>query len=258
MSLPVIIGAKILGLTIFLIEPNLVLGRANRLFLNYSKKIICYSNKIINFPNKEKHKVELIKPLVSKVFYQLNEIIEKKNKFCVLIFGGSQGAKIFDELIKEVMLDVSKNFSIEVIQQTSKDNINNLKYFYDSINIKNKIFSFEKNFVNLINKSDLCISRAGATSLAEISILKKPFIAIPLPSAKDDHQLKNAEFYLERGCCWILEEKKLTKESLSSLLLNILKNKNDLDAKISNLEKFNYENSWNNINQKIQRIINEN
>ncbi len=258
MSLPVIIGAKILGLTIFLIEPNLVLGRANRLFLNYSKKIICYSNKIINFPNKDTHKVELIKPLVSKVFYQLNAIIKKKNKFCFLIFGGSQGAKIFDELIKEVMLDVSKNFSIEVIQQTSKDNIKNLKYFYDSINIENKIFSFEKNFVNLINKSDLCISRAGATSLAEISILKKPFVAIPLPSAKDDHQLKNAEFYLERGCCWILEEKKLTKESLSSLLLNILKNKNDLDAKISNLEKFNYENSWNNINQKIQRIINEN
>ena len=42
--------------------------------------------------------------------------------------------------------------------------------------------------------SDLCITRAGATSLAEISILNKPFIAIPLPSAKDNHQMKNANF----------------------------------------------------------------
>jgi len=258
MSIPIIIGAKILGLTILLLEPNFVLGRGNRFFLNFSKKIFCYSNKLSNFPKKNLHKIELIKPLVSKAFYELEKTKDINNKFCFLISGGSQGARIFDELIKEVMIDISKTFSIKVIQQTSLENIENLKNFYDSQNIENKIFNFEEKFINLINMSDLCITRAGATSLAEISILNKPFIAIPLPSAKDNHQMKNAQFYEEMGCCWVLDQSTLKKENLLNILLNILKDKSDLIDKKSNLEKLNFENSWNDVNQKLQKIINEN
>jgi UDP-N-acetylglucosamine--N-acetylmuramyl-(pentapeptide) pyrophosphoryl-undecaprenol N-acetylglucosamine transferase len=258
MSLPVIIAAKILGLTILLLEPNLVLGRGNRFFLNFSKKIFCYSNTLSNFPKKYFHKIELIKPLVFKAFYELKKNKDTNNKFCFLISGGSQGAKIFDELLKEVMIDISKIFSIKVIQQTSTDNIENLKNFYDSKKIENKIFSFEEKFINLINMSDLCITRAGATSLAEISFLNKPFIAIPLPTAKDNHQMKNAKFYEEMGCCWILDQRILTKEKLSNTILNIIKEKSDLVVKKSNLEKLNYKNSWNDVNQKLQKIVNEN
>ena len=258
MSLPVIIAAKILGLKIFLLEPNLVLGRGNRFFLNFSKKIICYSDKLSNFPKKYMHKIELINPLVSKVFYEVRKTKEIKEKFCFLISGGSQGAKIFDELIKEVMVDISKKYSINVIQQTSIENIENLKDFYDSKNIENEIFNFEKKFIDLINKSDLCITRAGATSLAEISILNKPFIAIPLPAAKDDHQMQNAKFYEEFGCCWILNQNTLDKEKLLNILLNLLKDKSDLIVKKSNLEKLNYKNSWGEVNLKLKNIVNEN
>ena len=258
MSIPIVIGAKILGLTILLLEPNLVLGRGNRFFLNFSKKIFCYSNKISNFPKKNFHKIELIKPLVSKAFYELEKTKDINNKFCFLISGGSQGAQFFDDLIKDIMIDISKTFSIKVIQQTSIENIEKLKNFYDSKNIENKIFNFEENFINLINMSDLCITRAGATSLAEISILNKPFIAIPLPSAKDNHQMKNAQFYEEMGCCWVLDQRNLKKEKLSNIILNILKDKSDLIDKKSNLEKLNFENSWNDVNQKLQKIINEN
>jgi UDP-N-acetylglucosamine--N-acetylmuramyl-(pentapeptide) pyrophosphoryl-undecaprenol N-acetylglucosamine transferase len=52
MSIPVIIGSKILGLTIILLEPNMVLGRGNRFFLNFAKKILCYSDNILNYPEK--------------------------------------------------------------------------------------------------------------------------------------------------------------------------------------------------------------
>ena len=95
-------------------------------------------------------------------------------------------------------------------------------------------------------------------NLSEISILNKPFIAIPLPSAKDNHQMKNAQFYEELGCCWVLDQRNLKKEKLSNIILNILKDKSDLIDKKSNLEKLNFENSWNDVNQKLQKIINEN
>ena len=77
MSLPICIAAKFIGLKIYLLEPNLTLGRANKFFLNFSKKIICYSNDLKNFPNKFKNKIEVIKPLVSKHFYE----IKKKKRF---------------------------------------------------------------------------------------------------------------------------------------------------------------------------------
>ena len=258
MSIPVIISSKILGLKIFLVEPNMVLGRGNRFFLNFAKKILCYSDYISDYPEKHNHKIELIKPLVSKNFYDLRIDKNSNDKFCFLIVGGSQGAKIFDELIKEVISDISKKFSIKIIQQTSRENIGNLKKFYDDRNIENQIFNFEEKFHELVNFSDICITRAGASSLAEMSLLNKPFIAIPLPSAKDDHQLKNANYYEAKGCCWVLDQKTLSHNKLLEFLLNLLKNKSELFDKKSNLEKLNYNNSWLDINQKLVRVINEN
>ena len=258
MSLPVIIGAKFLGLKIYLIEPNLILGRGNRFFLNFSEKIFCYSKELANFPEKFRSKIELIKPLVSKAYYKIKKKENINKKFCFLISGGSQGAKIFDIILKDVMTDLSKKFSIKVIQQTYIENIDNLKKFYNLQNIENEIFSFEKNFINLIDKSDLCITRAGATSLAELSILNKPFIAIPLPSAKDNHQMKNAIFYKNLGCCWILDQKNLNQDILFNMLYKILNDNSDFLHKKSNLKKFNSQNSWNVVNQKLKEVINEN
>ncbi len=257
MSLPIILAAKIIGLKIFLVEPNLVLGKGNRFFLNFSNKIFCYAEKLLNFPKKHLHKIQLIKPLVSKAFYDFEPHKKENKKFCFLIFGGSQGAQIFDKLIKDVMLDVSKNFSIKVIQQTSHDKIESLKEFYNTKNIENKIFTFEKEFINLICQSDICITRAGATSLAEISFLNKPFLAIPLPTSKDNHQMENARFYEKMGCCWVLDQNTLNKEKILNFLKKILNDKSELNMKKFNLNKLNYKNSWNSVNQKIKEIINE-
>ena len=258
MSLPIIIAAKLLGLSILLLEPNLVLGRGNKFFLRFSKKIFCYSNKLSNFPKRYIHKIEIIKPLVFKAFYEIKKKKEYDYKFCFLVSGGSQGAKFFDEIMKDVFANISKNNQIKVIQQTNIENIEKLKNFYDSKNIDNKIFNFEEKFINLINMSDLCVTRAGATSLAEIAFLNKPFIAIPLPTAKDNHQMKNAEYYKELGCCWVLNQNKLNKEKLFEIISKILKKKTDLNDKKLNLEKMNYKNSWNDINQKLIQTINEN
>ncbi len=258
MSLPVCISAKVLGLKIFLLEPNLSLGRANKFFLNFSKKILCYSENLINFPSKFKDKIESISPLVSRDFYEIKKNDEINNDFCILISGGSQGAKIFDEIIREVIVDISNKYSLKVIQQTNIKNIENLMNFYNINKIENKIFDFEKNFVHFINEADLCITRAGASSLAEISIMNKPFIAIPLPSAKDNHQMENAKFYEKSGVCWVLSQDGLNKEKMTEILLSILKDKSDYNTKKINLKRLNYHNSWNNINQKLKKIIDEN
>ena len=108
MSLPVCLGAKLLGIKIYLLEPNIVLGRANRLFLGFCNKIFTYTKNLKNFPEKLKYKIQIISPLVKKNFYEKREIKTENKVFCLLVVGGSQGAKIFDNVVKNVIVNLSK------------------------------------------------------------------------------------------------------------------------------------------------------
>ena len=221
MSLPLILAAKFCKLKIYLFEPNLVLGRSNKLFLSSCEKIFCYSDQIKDFPNQFKNKIVLINPLVREEFYKINQDIIKKNQFNLLIIGGSQGAKIFDGNLKNLITNVSKKYSIKIIHQTNKKNILDLEKFYSDKNIKNFIFSFNENFKEIIQETDLSITRAGASTLAELSISNTPFIAVPLPTSKDNHQLENANFYKKKDCCWVLDQNKF-EDNVEQILLNIL------------------------------------
>ncbi len=258
MSLPLCVAAKVLSIKIYLIEPNMVLGRANKFFLNFAEKLITYSKDLINLPKKFEKKQILIMPLIRKKYYETDIYNKDGNLFTIIIIGGSQGAKIFNTLINEILINISKSFSLKVIHQTNQENINLIKNFYNENKIKNKVFTFDQNLNELLSQSDLCITRAGASSLAELSLLKVPFIAIPLPSSKDNHQYENAKYYEDKGCCWIVDQKSFNKEKFEELLMKILNKKDEFIKKKNNLEKLNYQNTWNNVNQNLLKIFNEN
>ena len=257
MSLPIILAAKFLKIKIYLLEPNHVLGRANRYFLNSCKKIFCYTEEIKNFPNIFKKKIVKINPLVKKSIYNFKLSNGKKKQFTLLIVGGSQGADIFDKNLKNSVINLSKQFPIKVIHQTGEKNISFLSDFYSKNYVQNKIFSFDKNFSNIVQQADLCITRAGASTLAELSVTNIPFIAVPLPSSKDNHQFENANFYKILDCCWIVEQN-CFDEKIEDFLKNILINQDDYLKKKENLKRLNYQNTWINVNQKILDYINEN
>ena len=257
MSLPLILAAKMLNLKIYLLEPNMVLGRANKFFLKSCRKIFCYTEKVKNFPENLKRKMIIIKPLVRENIYKLNQFSNKRDKINILIVGGSQGASIFDKNLKNSIVNISKKFPLNIIQQTNYKNITQLKDFYYKHNIENTIFSFDKNFENIIQKTDLCLTRAGASTLAELSVLNIPFIAVPLPTSIDNHQFENANFYKNYDCCWIIEQK-FFEEKIEEVLNEILIDKSNYLKKKENLKKLNYQNTWNNVNQKILKTINEN
>ncbi len=258
MSLPLCLAGKILNIKIFLLEPNMIIGRANKFFLNFCKKIICYSNNIIGFPKKFKKKIVISSPLVRKKYYKKKFNKNIDHIFTIMIIGGSQGAQIFDEIIHESILKISKNKRLKIIHQTNQKKINFFKNFYSENNIENIVFNFSENLDLLISQSDLCITRAGASTLAEIALFNIPFIAIPLPLSKDNHQFENAKYYKEKNCCWIIDQKLFYRQKFEFLLLDILKNEDGLIEKKKNLENLNYQNTWNNVNQNLLKIINEN
>ena len=258
MSLPLCLAARALNIKIFLLEPNMIIGKANKFFLNFCKKIICYSNDIAGFPNKFNNKLLITHPIIRKKYYEKNSKERINQIFTLMIIGGSQGAKMFDEKIHELVVKISKITPLKIIHQTNQKNIDFLKNFYSENKINNIVFNFDKNLNVLLNQSDLCISRAGASSLAEIAFLNIPFIAIPLPTSKDNHQFKNANYYKNKDCCWIVDQIKFDKQKFEHMLLNIIKNKDGFYNKKKNLENLNYQNTWNNVNQNLLKIINEN
>ena len=107
-------------------------------------------------------------------------------------------------------------------------------------------------------KANICLTRAGASTLAELVFLNLPFIAIPLPTSKDNHQFENAFFYNEIDCNWILNQNEINDETITNKLANIIDNKDEYLVKKINMKNFSYQNTWNNINQKIISVINEN
>ena len=125
-------------------------------------------------------------------------------------------------------------------------------------NIESRVFSFDHNLNEVLKQGDLCVTRAGASSLAELSFLNIPFIAIPLPSSKDNHQYVNAKYYEEQDCCWIIDQKNFDDQKFEKFLLELTNKSQDYMTKKNNLQKLNYQNTWNNVNQKILKIINEN
>ena len=257
MSLPLILAAKLLKLEIYLIEPNQTIGRANKYFLSSCKKIFCYTKKINKFPKKFQNKIIEIKPLVKENVYKIKKLRKENEKFTILIIGGSQGANIFDKNLKNILVNISKKHSIKIVHQTREDNVSNLQNFYLSNNLENKIFSFDRNLSTIMLQADLCITRAGASSLAELSALCIPFIAVPLPTARDNHQLANANFYKDKDCCWIIEQN-VFEEKIEDFLKNIIEDQKEYLKKKESLEKLNYDNSWINVNQKILINIDEN
>ena len=120
MSLPIILAARLLRLEVYLIEPNQVLGRANKYFLNSCTKIFCYSKEILNFPQKFRDKMIIIYPLVKESIYKLKSHNNTKDTFSLLVVGGSQGANIFDKNLKNSIVNVAEKKPIKVMQQTNK------------------------------------------------------------------------------------------------------------------------------------------
>ena len=242
-------------------EPNSVLGRSNRFALKFSTNIICQDENIKNFPAKYNFKKVVVEPILKKEIYNLkkNLISQKKEIKKILIIGGSQGASFFDKNITDLIIEILKKKEFEVVQQISnKNNLASIREKYDGCNISFKFIEFTNDVYELYNDIDLAITRGGASTLNELSFLNIPFISIPLPSAKDNHQFFNSEYYFKKNCCWVINQNQFELDKSSKIIFDIFDNYQNYSEKIKNLEKITKNNTWNNINNKIIEIVDEN
>ena len=155
------------------------------------------------------------------------------NKKTLLVIGGSLGSREINKSIYSI-IDYLKYLNLQVIWQCGKLYYDQYKSMVDSENIKLVDFLDEINLA--FSVSDFIISRAGASSVSELSIIGKPVIFIPSPNVAEDHQLKNAQAIVENDAAILVEEKNLEKDLKKKI--NMLNSSSELRNKLSkNIKK---------------------
>ncbi len=261
MSIPLSLASYLMKIEIFVFEPNSILGRSNQLTLKFAKKIICYDINLKKIPKKYHKKIYLIKPLLRKEIYKYKKNVKKtlEDQKKILIIGGSQGAKFFDEFISKMIIKLSKTQNVKVLQQiTDQQSRENLKNLYKKNHIDHELFNFDEKLLIKAVNYDLAITRSGASAISELSYLNIPFVAIPFPYAKDNHQYYNAEFYEKKQCCWLIMQKDINENNFINLLTNIFENQNEYFSKKNNLIRLTKEDTWEKNKARLTKLINEN
>ena len=228
---PVIYAAAKLNIPIVIHESDVIMGIANKFALKYAKKVC------VGFPLKYYKDISIDKIVytgnpVEIVTSNKQQVTSKKKKNIsekpratlhkpiLLIMGGSQGSRFINQIVVQIMLELTKEYKI--IHICGKNDYNWLR--------KNKwenykLYDFTDELPEYISQADLIISRAGANSLAEISAAGKPSIIIPLPSAANDHQKANAQIYAKANAAIMVSEDKLSSQALKELIDRLMGNK---------------------------------
>ncbi len=245
-SLPVVLVSWLLGTPTFLHESDLSPGLANKIASKFSLVIFTSFPKTGYFPVK---KIILVgNPVREEMLRGSGEEAKKLFKLTgekpvILIFGGSQGAQKINDLVLAILSDLLENF--EIIHQVGESNFKQVLAEARVVVKKDKLryyhlfpFLREKELINAYHISDLIISRAGSGSIFEIAALGKPSILVPLSTAAQNHQLKNAYFYGNVGACVVIEEANLTPHFFLERLKSLFSHPRQLEKMSNRAKKF--------------------
>jgi len=143
---------------------------------------------------------------------------------CILFLGGSQGAVAINQLALSLAPKLSQQ-GIKIIHQTGEGNLEEVSSQYKKLGIEAKVFDYSDKISSYMNEADLAISRAGASSLWELSANGLPAIYIPYPYATNDHQYHNAQFLLDQEVAWIMRQEAIDEAEILSITQEDMSNK---------------------------------
>jgi UDP-N-acetylglucosamine--N-acetylmuramyl-(pentapeptide) pyrophosphoryl-undecaprenol N-acetylglucosamine transferase len=134
----------------------------------------------------------------------------------VLVFGGSQGAHAINVAMVEAAPRLAAAAGrLAITHQTGERDVEMVRDGYDRAGLQARVEPFLYNMDREMKTADVVVSRAGATTLAELAAAGKAAILVPLPTATDDHQRRNAEAFVRQGAAVMVEQKELTGERLA-------------------------------------------
>ena len=247
---PLLWQASSMGIPTLIQEQNSYAGVTNKLLAKKASKIcVAYQNMDRFFP------ADRIIYTGNPVRQNLLDGVNKKEegyknfgldpmKKTILVVGGSLGARTINESLKLGLEKIASEKNIQVIWQTGKFYIEDVKKSIEEftaskcITLENLYVSdFIPNMDLAYSIADLVVSRAGASSISELSLLKKACILVPSPNVSEDHQRKNAMALVEKDAAIMITDDK-SREELVGSMLELVKNEEQLNSLRTNITSF--------------------
>jgi UDP-N-acetylglucosamine--N-acetylmuramyl-(pentapeptide) pyrophosphoryl-undecaprenol N-acetylglucosamine transferase len=202
---PMAYAAKWMDIPLVIHEQNAHIGRLNEKLQPYAKYFISSyleSSPISAYPIKSE-------------FFTKQRV--RSHVKCILFLGGSQGAVAINQLALSLAPKLSEQ-GIKIIHQTGEGNLEEVSSQYKKLGIEAKVFDYSDKISSYMNEADLAISRAGASSLWELSANGLPAIYVPYPHAANDHQYHNAKFLLDQEVAWIMRQEMIDEAEILAII----------------------------------------
>lgn len=220
-ALPALLGALKEGIPTVVHEQNAVLGRVNRLLAGKVNAIATAYPDVERLKPKYLPKVHLVGNPVREEVLALRDqefpALTDESVFRLLVTGGSQGANILSQVVPEglSLLPISLRRRLQVTQQCRAEDIERVRATYAELEIPADLATYINDIPEKLNWAHLVIARAGASTLAELTVAGRPAILIPLPTAMDDHQTANVREMVEAGGARSIPQSRFTPVELA-------------------------------------------
>ncbi len=237
-TLPPLMAASRAGIPTLIHEQNAVMGRANR-FLAQRVRAIAggflpagegpFGDKVVETGNP-------VRPDVLEAAERPYHRSRGNEPFNLLVFGGSQGARFFSEIMPEALVSVPESLRnrLRITQQVRPEDREPVEAFYRDNLIEAEISPFFDDMANRIANAQLVISRSGASTVSELSVIGRPAILVPFPHALDHDQAANAASLQEKGGAQVIQQSQLDKDKLSSMLAAMIEDPDRLSEMAKN------------------------
>ena len=229
---PVVAIAALVGYPTMLLEQNALPGITNRLLAHVVRAAaVNFEAALAYFPRTGFVAGNPVRP---EFFPAQNE--EANDRFTqphdaarVLIFGGSQGAHAINVAMVEAAARLAASgIRLAITHQTGERDLDLVRTAYQRAGLEARVEAFIFQIDGEMKAADVVICRAGATTLAELAASATPAILVPLPTATDDHQRKNAEVVEKAGGAVVIDERNLSGDAVAGLLKELMTDRNRL------------------------------
>jgi UDP-N-acetylglucosamine--N-acetylmuramyl-(pentapeptide) pyrophosphoryl-undecaprenol N-acetylglucosamine transferase len=223
---PPFVAARLRGIPGVLHEQNAVMGRANRALARYANKIalsFAGTQRVEAFTAKTVLTGNPVRDRVRAVAETSYPELTAETPLRLVVFGGSQGARAFADLVPPAVAELPEalRHRLRIVQQCRAEDLDRVAEAYRQAKVNVELQSFFADLPERIANAHLVMGRAGASTIAELAVLGRPAILVPLPGALDADQSNNARVIEAAGAGWIVEQATISPPSLANRLASL-------------------------------------
>lgn len=227
-SVPTMLAAARRGIPTVIHEQNAVLGRANRLLASRVTQIATSFDEVRGIKAAAAAKVRItgnpVRARIADLAHRPYPTLSSDGTLRLVVLGGSQGASVFGRVVPDAIarLPEAVRRRLSIRQQCRPEDIAAVASAYARVGVKACLATFFDDISPLLAGAHLVVSRAGASTIAELTVAGRPSILVPYPHATEDHQTANARTLDRSGAAWLIAEPEFTPDRLAQLLADIL------------------------------------